>query len=256
MSIFVIKIIACVMMVVDHIKYAIPSLGELKIVIPDIGDFYYFTYLGRIAFPLFAFCLVEGYVHTSDVKNYAKRLLIFGLISQPFFMLFRSTHNGGKILDPMLNIMFTLLLGLVAITSYDKVKNKWLGFLGTVIAIAVGELINVDYGWYGVATCFVIYLFRKKNVRLVISFSALVIVYYSIRLMQSMHENNIYGFSNFIYNYYKVVLWSTVFSILPITVTFLYNGEKGKSSKFIKYFYYWFYPAQCLIVYILAQVLK
>ena len=90
MTIFIIKIIACITMVLDHIKYVYePSTNFATL------------YLGRISFPLFAFLLTEGYVHTSNIKKYAKRLLIFGIISQIPFMLFRM-HVGNWI---MLNII-------------------------------------------------------------------------------------------------------------------------------------------------------
>ena len=59
MSIFVIKIIACVTMVLDHVKYAIPATENFITI-----------YLGRIAFPLFAFLITEGYIHTSNLKKY------------------------------------------------------------------------------------------------------------------------------------------------------------------------------------------
>ena len=65
MTSFIIKIIACITMVLDHIKYAIPET-----------ECFLTTYFGRFAFPLFAFLLVEGYSHTSDLKKYYKRLFI------------------------------------------------------------------------------------------------------------------------------------------------------------------------------------
>ena len=117
MTIFVIKILDCITMIIDHIKYAIPFLtNEITL------------YFGRISFPLFAFCAVEGYIHTSNLKNYIKRIFIVGLVSQVPFMLFRNLKTIG---DPFyLNIMFTILLGFLVIKIYEIIDNKFLTFLG------------------------------------------------------------------------------------------------------------------------------
>ena len=111
MTSFVIKIIACITMVLDHIKYAIPCTNGILT-----------EYFGRISFPLFAFLITEGYVHTKDFKKYCLRLLIFGIISQIPFMLFRTLVGEWK----MLNIMFTMLLGLIAIFVYDKIEKNYI----------------------------------------------------------------------------------------------------------------------------------
>lgn len=118
MTIFWLKIIACVTMIIDHIKYAFPStINEITM------------YGGRIAFPIFAFCAVEGYVHTSDFSKYLKRLVIFALISQIPFMLFSSLPllNGGG-----LNVLFTILLGIMAIKLYESSDKKFIGILAVI----------------------------------------------------------------------------------------------------------------------------
>lgn len=112
MSSFVLKTIAIITMFADHIGYAI------------FGHFSCFNYIGRIAFPIFAFQISEGYIHTKNLKKYSFRLFIFALISQIPFMLFHSIISS----DFYLNIFFTLLLGLSCIYIYDKSKYKktWL----------------------------------------------------------------------------------------------------------------------------------
>ena len=153
MTSFVIKIIACFTMILDHIKYAIPSTNNFITV-----------YLGRLAFPLFAFLVSEGFTHTSDLKKYYKRLLIFGVISQIPFMLFRTLVGEWK----LLNIMFTLLLGLICITIYEKESRKWISIPSVIIIVILGDLINVDYSWFGVLTVFLIHLLKNKKILLVI----------------------------------------------------------------------------------------
>ena len=74
------------------------------------------TFLGRLAFPIFAFQIAEGFFHTADVKRYAKRLLLFALLSEiPFDLIQAST-----VFFPFhQNVLFTLLLGLWAISALD-----------------------------------------------------------------------------------------------------------------------------------------
>jgi len=106
MDAFVLKITAIISMVFDHSGYLIFN-GELS----------YFNYIGRLAFPIFAFQIAEGYIHTRNFKKYAMRLGIFALISQiPFFLFAHYVVGEGFVL----NVLFTLFLGLAAIYAYDK----------------------------------------------------------------------------------------------------------------------------------------
>ena len=107
MTSFVLKIIALITMFIDHLGYAI------------YGKFSYLNYIGRIAFPIFAFQISEGFVHTKNIKKYFIRLLVFAIISQLPFMLFLSTFSKNIY---ELNIFFTLSFGLLAIFIFDKIR--------------------------------------------------------------------------------------------------------------------------------------
>lgn len=221
MTIYIIKIIACVTMLIDHIKYAIPETTN-----------FITMYFGRISFPLFAFLLTEGYIHTSNLKRYYKRLIIFAIISQIPFMLFRTLVSEDK----MLNIMFTLLLGLITITIYDKEKRKYISIPAILLIIYLGKKINVDYGWFGIATIFILYLFKDKKVILSIAYGILLLLYF--------YYNEILVFNKAIICYY-------IFYLIPIIFIMMYNGKLGKKTK---YFYYTFYPVHMLILYLISFV--
>lgn len=129
MNAFVLKIIAIVTMTFDHTGYLI------------FGDFSYFNYIGRLAFPIFAFQISQGYIHTKNLKKYLSRLLIFAVISQIPFTLFLCSrsevvpiseipnilYNSFILWSSTLNIFFTLIIGLIAIIVYDnfnKLREK------------------------------------------------------------------------------------------------------------------------------------
>lgn len=220
MSIFVIKMIACVTMVLDHVKYAIPETSCFVT-----------RYFGRIAFPLFAFLAAEGYFHTSNLKKYYKRLLIFAIISQIPFMLFRSLVGNWQ----MLNILFTLLLGLFAITLFDKLGKKYYLSLPLVLVIFyLGKILCVDYGWYGVAAVFVLYLCRNRKMWRIVAFASLNFLYYYPRLIT---------------NYATSSLISYLFATLPVVLLLAYNGKLGRRTK---YGYYIFYPLHMVILYVIS----
>ena len=112
MSSFVLKIIAVISMLIDHSGYLI------------FNRFSFMNYIGRLAFPIFAFLITEGYMHTSNLKKYFLRLLIFAILSQIPYTLFINTFTNSF----SLNTLFTLSLGLLAITVYSKLNNKYLVF--------------------------------------------------------------------------------------------------------------------------------
>ena len=164
MSSFVLKIIALITMTIDH--FSILILGEWSGVLRVIG---------RIAFPLFAFQLINGYIHTKNKYKHFMLLLIFGLISQiPFHIAF-----NVPLMANTLNIFFTLLLGFMAIYSYDVCKkyfgnckisflNKYTSVIYIIVMvpfILLGYFFNVDYGYWGVLIICVFYLFKDcKNI--------------------------------------------------------------------------------------------
>ena len=107
MNIFSIKLIACITMVFDHIKYGLP-----------VTENFVTTYLGRISFPLFAFLITEGYVHTSNLKKYYQRLLIFGIIFQA-----------------LLNLC--VVVGLVPVTG---VTLPFISYGGSSLLVSMGSI--------------------------------------------------------------------------------------------------------------------
>jgi len=216
MSSFVLKIIAIVTMFIDHIGYAI--FGKLS----------FFNYIGRIAFPIFAFQISEGYIHTKNFKKYFLRLFIFAIISQVPFMLF------GKIIsnDFTLNIFFTLLLGLISIYIYDKSKYKLLGIISAILIGFLAEFAHCDYGFYGVAIIFLFYVFKSDVIKSSIAFMLSTTIKYLIPIFK--------------YGFYDVYLYLFICTLLPIVFISLYNGKKGKDTKYLLYL---FYPIHLLLIY-------
>ena len=224
MSIFVIKIIACISMCLDHVKYAIPETRGWETM-----------FLGRIAFPLYAFLAVEGYIHTSNVERYFKRLIIFALISQIPFMLFRTLVGEWM----MLNIMFTLLFGLLTIFVFDRLQKRYyLSIPIIVVLICMGEFLNVDYGWFGVATVFLFYLCREHKFIRILAFLFLTSVFFYKKIFDYFSINN-------------MILYLCM--NIPTIIMLFYNGNLGKKTK---YFYYWFYPVHMALLYAISLIYK
>ena len=236
MSSFVIKIIAIISMICDHASDAI------------IGHFSFFNLIGRIAFPLFCFQLVNGYKHTKNLNKYMTRLIIFGLISQIPFSFFIYFYSGSF---TTLNIFFTLALGLLAIYVLDKLPNnlKFIGIILDILIIVLAEIIKVDYGWFGVALILCIYLFYKeRNVKSIDNRN-------NIDILNKLKNNYVFTIVFFILCFIKYygffanvsshIVWEQIlFTFSPIIFMLLYNGKKGPS---LKYFFYAFYPIHLAI---------
>lgn len=229
---FVLKIIAVITMILDHVRYAVP-----------VTECFITKYGGRLSFPIFAFLITEGLIHTKSRKKYFMRMLAFACISQIPFMLFRTL-----ILDKfMLNIMFTFLfaiLGIVIVEFFhdrEELSNLYKFFIvvATLFTILlVGYKIPVDYGWFGILTVWLFYFIRDKKFLRTVSYIILVIIYY---------------ISRFIPHIELIDIWSVVCTALPGIIILFYNGREGKK---LKYFFYLFYPIHMLIIYGLSFIFK
>ncbi len=216
MSSFTLKIIAIITMLFDHAGYAI--YGKLS----------WCNYIGRLAFPIFAFQITEGYIHTKNLKKYFLRLGVFAIISQVPLMMLYSIFSDTFVF----NIFFTLILGLLAITVLDKSENKVLGIIGALSIALISNFLNVDYGSFGVLTILSFYIFKNNKLAMLFSFSALSIYNFRRALLLTHFRLD--------------VVLLVIFTILSLLIIFLYNGKKGKN---IKHLFYWFYPLHLIILY-------
>jgi len=140
------KLLALLLMTVDHAG---------AILLPQV---LWLRYIGRLAFPLFAYQLATGYLHTHSVRRYAGRLALWGVIAQPIYAAAfgRGWWN--------LNIFATLLLGLLAIWGWDH--RRWWA-VAVALLLPLVQLrypsIGPDYGVYGVLLCLSGFVLRRDK---------------------------------------------------------------------------------------------
>lgn len=213
MSLFVLKIIGILSMFLDHYYFIISGPKILNII-------------GRVAFPIFAFALNEGYRHTKNLKLYLIRLGIFALVIQlPLF--FSSTKY------PM-NIFFTLFTGLLIITIMN---TKKINIFPKILIIAslfyITKKFEFDYLIYGILLIMIFNIFYNRKILIFVSFLFLnlLIVYFP----------EIFDLSK-----------TQFYSIFSLIFIFLYNGKKGKS---MKYFFYLFYPLHFFVIELINKFL-
>lgn len=212
------KYLAFASMLIDHVNKALiyPYLnGGVLGIISDCFDI-----LGRIAFPIFMFLLVEGYFHTKNRWKYLGMLVFFGIVSEVPFDLF-TTCSYWEI--NWNNIMFTLAMVLVTIWIIDTCKEKlekypvFLWYLVSVVLLIVMCLasmnLGVDYEYHAILVGYFFYLFHEKTL-LSIPFNFL-----------SMYKEP----------------WA----LLGFGLTLTYNGERGRQNKYLNYL---FYPVHLLIL--------
>ena len=172
--------------------------------------------LGRIAFPIFCFLIVEGFFHTHDVRRYMGRLGVFALISEiPYDLAFR----GVPLEYAHQNVFFTLLIGIGMMVLLERNREWPVKAVILLLAMWLAVLIRSDYNFRGVLLIFVFYIFHESRWLAVTAG----------------------GFWNFLYQ--GVIQKYGVLSVLPLA---LYNGERGRK---MKYFFYIFYPAHLLLLY-------
>ena len=224
-------VLAMISMLLDHLWAT---------VVPGNG---WMTCLGRLAFPIFAFLLVEGFFHTRSRKKYALRLLIWALISEiPFNLMY-----GGRISYPIhQNVLWTFLiaLGLMAWNEKGKGHPLWRRLLRGIVSVALGLLVGtltmVDYYGFGIAMVLVFWFFRGSA------------WWQLLGQFLGLYWINVEMMGGLVYEFTALGrLWSVPqqgLALLALIPIWLYRGEKGHDSKVFRYFCYGFYPAHMLLL--------
>jgi len=247
MSALVLKIIACVAMVIDH---AGCSLVAAQVVSSSSSIYLLMRIIGRIAFPIYGFLLVEGARYTKSKVKYFLRLLLFAFISEVPFDL---TILGWFWDMRAQNVFFTLAIGLLGVYSMmagsqagqkHRAIRFGLGVFMAFVLVFIAKLLRTDYD--------------KAGVWMIAIMGVLACDFSDIRWLQSVQKAipALYDqrVRNFIFAalgilvcsaYFGYLEWYSLFALIPIL---LYNGKRGYSNKRLQWFFYAYYPLHLLIL--------
>ena len=219
------KVIAMVSMLVDHCAFTLvypftesDVNGTMEII------YYIMRTAGRLAFPIFAFLLAEGFIHTSDKKKYLLRLGIFALLSEiPYDLMVSDSLFGPH----EQNVFFTLFIGLFVLIFLEKWKgNYFLQGIVMVAGVMVSWLIKADYGGFGVLLIAVFYELRSYRKEFFIVSTVICLC-----MMQSVAE-------------------LAYLAALPLIAQ--YNGMRGRKLGYLPYA---FYPLHILFLTAVRNIL-
>ena len=175
------------------------------------------------------------------MKKYCLRLLIFAVISEIPFLLFSSIYSNTM----GLNVIFTLLFGLVAIIIYEK-KGRIIGSLSLLAIGAIAEIFRCDYGFFGVLITFIFHVTENNKIAKASIFTGSTIVYYLCRVLKYYR----YGIG-VMRNATVFFVPFMIFTILAIVPICCYNNKKGHDDKHLLY---WFYPVHLLALYLIYVI--
>lgn len=224
------KWIGIITMFIDHVAAALicriliawqysEELGSAETyrVLFQLQDF--MRKIGRLAFPIFCFFLVEGFLRTRNIRKYMLRMLIFVFVSEiPFDLAF----SGQFIYIKYQSVMLTLLIGLVTMWGCDKVAKRfhediYMILIGYILCVFLGALLaqglKTDYGANGILSIMALYFCRQDK---------------WLQLFA--------GAITF--------LWEP-YALLAFPLLIFYNQTPGKR---MKYFFYLFYPLHLLLI--------
>lgn len=210
-------------MLIDHTAAA--TLRFMSMNATQVQVYNLMRDIGRMAFPIYCYLLVEGFLHTTDVKKYLTRLGLFALLSEiPFDLAIT-----GKVLEfGHQNVFFTLFLGLVSIWVVDFIQKKRLpmtGYVVVFICLCTAWMMHTDYAYTGVLVIIVMYLLRRKKVLAFLAGCGLLLLFYGTGELPAL---------------------------VGIIFVALYNGRRGLN---LKYFFYLFYPVHLALLAIVREII-
>ena len=207
------KWIACISMLIDHIGvFLFPQYQLLRV-------------LGRLAFPIFAFMVANGYRHTRNLGRYFMRLGLFAILYQPIYRICLGDH---------FNIFATLFIGMAAIYLYEQLLHRAgypvLAWIPPIALSVLAQALHLEYGAYGVILIFTAHLFFQNPQGLIISWVLASLAYVTI--------------------YWPTTTQAYALFALPLLLH--YNQQRGRNNKWL---FYIFYCTHIPLLYLVQQIL-
>ena len=197
-----------------------------------------FRFFGRITAPVMCWFLVQGFVHTSSRKNYAIRLLIFTIVAQIPYSLVRTDVS----IMAGLSVIYTLLVSFLMLCVLESKLEKFPKLVIVIVLITLS--IFGDWAFFVPLMVLFFYYFRDDRKRLLIFYSlaSALLVITDVTLLIIQH-----------YYWYQELWQLGMFLFIPLLL--LYNGEPGSRHPFHKWFFYVFYPAHLLVLWLIFSLL-
>ncbi len=216
------KVIACMTMLLDHVGAMFVRGYTLRII-------------GRIAFPIFCFLMAEGAYYTKNPRKYALRLLIGALLSEiPFDLAFQRGLTWRS-----QSVMVTLLLGFLAVEAIQNTQNNLLKLLAVSAGFALGQLLQTDYGGYGVLLIVLFSQARRKW------WLQTVLVAMFAWMMDSVPVQVL-----------GMRIPIEMFALLAMLPIGCYSGRKRSDSKVLQWAFYLFYPVHLTVLVVIRYFLE
>ncbi|MDD6010682.1 MAG: TraX family protein [Lachnospiraceae bacterium] len=255
------KLIAYITMLIDHTAHILLQNG-IMVTYPQCFPYVkpvmiLMRGIGRIAFPIFSFLLVEGLIHTRSRVKYLLRILLLAIISEP---VFDYANNGVFYYADYQNVFITLLIAATTMCVLSLIeqnnrlnKNIYVLYVLQGIVVIVGcflaEFLKVDYGMSGIIIPLIMGVIR----RLKLDSSSAFAIYFVATIIARVIRN-IVNAPTYILNpemwYEKYLMYTInnlqIFAILALIPIFMYDGTKGKPMP--KAVYYLFYPVHLSIL--------
>lgn len=255
------KLIAYITMLIDHTAHILLQNG-IMVTYPQCFPYVkpvmiLMRGIGRIAFPIFSFLLVEGLINTRSRIRYMLRILLLAIISEP---VFDYANNGVFYYADYQNVFITLLIAATTMCVLSLIeqnnrlnKNIYVLYVLQGIVVIVGcflaEFLKVDYGMSGIIIPLIMGVIR----RLKLDSSSAFAIYFVATIIARVIRN-IVNAPTYILNpemwYEKYLMYTInnlqIFAILALIPIFMYDGTKGKPMP--KAVYYLFYPVHLSIL--------
>ncbi len=231
------KIIALIFMFIDHAgKMLFPAVPEMRI-------------LGRIAFPLYVWCMIVGFHYTRSVPKYLLRILIVGLVSQPLYML-ALNHTWTQ---P--NVFLTLFLGLCALWGIRK-KQYFSHLWAPAAALILAIVLHADYGWKGIMLFLLLYAVRDSRPGI----AAVMVAFFlfwgsSFSITRSLFgiPLNLNALPDWLSQLISPFLRLETYALLGLPLILIPFGKDLKLPRWLGYI---LYPAHLAVLYVLELLIR